>query len=188
MNEFKKNIFKKSTSDSVTPPPIITNSNISFSSPTVYQSNAGDPYPDGGGIFSYEIGQCDVVFNVEGANISTGDILTIRFQSFSSFATRQCCLVQYAGTVNPASQIIPITGTVDMDIIGTVDIDITYNGINNTAQVMLFTPTEVLQPTSSASSSMTLVKINGNDVTFPSSTDSAILVTPSDGSVTLTLI
>ena len=178
MRQFKANIFKMMEE---TPAPPVTNSQIMFSNPIVYQQlGTINPYPDGGGTFSYEVGQCDVVFNIGGANISTGDILTIRFQSFSSFATRQCCLVQYAGTVNPASsQIIPIMGT--------VDIDITYNGINNTAQVILFTPTGVLQPTSSASSSMTLIKINGNDVTFPSATDSANLNTPSTGTVTLTI-
>ena len=183
MNEFKKNIFKKSTSDSVTPPPIITNSNISFSSPTVYQANAGNPYPDGGGTYRWEVGQCSVVLNVAGSNLVSGDVLTIRFQSFSTFATKQCCNVTYSGNpsdVNPSSvQIIPIMGVVETNI--------TYNGVNNLIYVYLYTPTEALQPTSSASSSMTLVKINGNDVTFPSSTDSASLVTPSNGSVTLTL-
>ena len=34
---------------------------------------------------------------------------------------------------------------------------------------------------------MTLIKINGNDVTFPSATDSANLNTPSRGTVTLTI-
>ena len=178
MNEFKKSIFKKRTSTSSSP---VTNSQIIFSNPVVYQQlGTTNPYPDGGGSFSYEVGQCDVVFNIGGANMYAGDILTIRFQSFSTFATKQCCLVQYTGTVNPASaQIIPIMGT--------VDIDITYNGVNNTAQVILFTPTGVLQPTSSASSSMTLTKINGNNVTFPSSTDSASLNTPSTGAVTITI-
>ena len=183
MNNFKKNIFKKSTSDSVTPHPIITNSNISFSSPTVYKANAGNPYPDGGGTYRWEVGQCSVVLNVAGSNLVSGDVLTIRFQSFSTFATKQCCNVTYSGNpsgVNPSSvQIIPIMGVVETNI--------TYNGVNNLIHVYLYTPTEALQPTSSASSSMTLVKINGNDVTFPSSTDSASLVTPSNGSVTLTL-
>ena len=175
MNEFKKNIFKKSTSDSVTPPPIITNSNISFSSPTVYKANAGNLYPDGGGTYRWDVGQC--VLNVAGSNLVSGDVLTIRFQSFSTFATKQCCNVTYSGT--SSVQIIPIMGVVETNI--------TYNGVDNLINVYLYTPTEVLQPTSSASSSMTLVKINGNDVTFPSSTDSASLVTPSNGSVTLTL-
>ena len=79
MNEFKKNIFKKRREDGVTPPPIITNSNISFSSPTVYQANAGNPYPDGGGTYGWEVGQCSVVLNVAGSNLVSGDILTIRF-------------------------------------------------------------------------------------------------------------
>ena len=181
MNEFKKNIFKKSTSDSVTPPPIITNSNISFSSPTVYKANAGNLYPDGGGTYRWDVGQC--VLNVAGSNLVSGDVLTIRFQSFSTFATKQCCNVTCSGNpsgVNPSSvQIIPIMGVVETNI--------TYNGVDNLIYVYLYTPTGALQPTSSASSSMTLVKINGNDVTFPSSTDSASLVTPSNGSVTLTL-
>ena len=177
MNNFKKNIYKTRTESVVTPPPIITNSNISFSSPTVYRADAGKLYPDGGGTYRWEVGQCSVVLNVAGSNLVSGDVLTIRFQSFSTFATKQCCNVTYSGT--SSVQIIPIMGVVETNI--------TYNGVDNLINVYLYTPTEVLQPTSSASSSMTLVKINGNDVTFPSSTDSASLVTPSNGSVTLTL-
>ena len=183
MNNFKKNIFKTRSEDGVTPPPIITNSNISFSSPTVYQANAGKPYPDGGGTYRWEVGQCSVVLNVAGSNLVSGDVLTVRFQSFSTFATKQCCNVTYSGNpsgVNPSSvQIIPIMGVVETNI--------TYNGVDNLINAYLYTPTGALQPTSSARSSMTLVKINGNYVTFPSSTDSASLVTPSNGSVTLTL-
>ena len=149
----------------------------------MYQANVGNPYPDGGGTYRWEVGQCSVFLNVAGSNLVSGDVLTVKFQSFSTFATKQCCHVTYSGNpsgVNPSSvQIIPIMGVVETNI--------TYNGVDNLINVYLYTPTEALQPTSSASSTMTLVKINGNNVTFPSSTDSASLATPSNGSVTLTL-
>jgi hypothetical protein len=176
------------TTTSTTVPPttttsttIITSSQLAFTSPTVAPvTGTINPYPDGGGSFNYATGSTTVNFTVPGSNFVAGDILTIRFQSFSTFTPRQCCTISYSGTISPSGvQIIPIMGT--------VDINITYNGVNNIMNAVLFTPTDALQPTTSASSSMTLIKRNGVSVTFPSSTDSANLQTPSTGAVTLTI-
>lgn len=160
---------------------VILNSSLAFTDPAVLPlSGTSIPYPDGGGTFNYATGACSVAFNLGGSNFVNGDILTIRFQSFSTYAIRQCCYISYPGTVSPSSiQIIPIMGT--------VDIDVTYDGINNNLNAILYTPTDSLQPTSSASSSMTLIKRNGVSVTFPPTTDSASLVTPTTGAVTLTI-
>jgi hypothetical protein len=178
MNEFKKNIFKKRTSDVVVPP--IT-SNIGFSNAVVYQLNGStNPYPDGGGSFNYEVGQCDINFLVSQSNINAGDILTIRFQSFSSYSIKQCCGINYAGIVTPST-------IQAINPMGIVDINITYNGIDNLSQPFLITPTGSLQPTLSASSTMTLYKINGTLVDFTPTTNNANLITPSNGAVTMTI-
>jgi hypothetical protein len=178
MKGFKKNIFKKRTNDAVIPP---INSNIGFSNATVYQLNgATNPYPDGSGSFNYEVGQCNINFLVSQSNINAGDILTIRFQSFSSYSIKQCCGINYPGIVTP-----PTIQTISP--MGIVDINITYDGINNSSQAFLITPTGSLQPTLSASSTMTLYKINGTLVNFTPTTNNANLITPSNGAVTMTI-
>ncbi len=168
------------TTSTTTVAPPITSSTIALISQGVAPvTGSTNPYPDGGGTFNYAVGVCNVDFSTPGSNFVPGDTLTVQFQSFSTFGIRQCAHIT-GGTNTPS-------GIQALPNLTLTEITVQYLAGSPIIQIILYTPTTQLQPSTSASSTMRLLRRNGVAITFPSAFDQANLVTPTSGAVTITV-
>ncbi len=113
--------------------------------------------------------------------------LTVTFKSFSSYSIKQCATISGSGAVTSTE---PITnGVIKLPPYSdNITMTVVYKAGSPYANVMLYTPTDHLQSTrSAASSTMTLTHRNGVLITFPSAANEGNLVTPTAGSVTMTI-